>query len=92
MKSYVAVVERRTTQFVVTFPDLPGWASEGATIEEARSNARTALAKRLQELIEGGGAIPAPSSLPDIVADPRWSRANVEAILLGVRPVAKKSD
>ena len=91
MKSYVAVVERRTTQFAVSFPDLPGWAAEGATIEEARSNARTALAKRLQELIDEGAALPAPSSITDIVTDPRWQAATIEAILLGVRPVARRT-
>ena len=89
MKSYVALIHARDRQVAISFPDLPGCASEGTTIEEARSSAAHALAVHLQNLIEGGEAIPPPSSIIEIVSDPKWRPETVDAIVLAVRPVAR---
>jgi predicted RNase H-like HicB family nuclease len=89
MKNYVALVHTTATKVTMSFPDLPGCACEGATIDEARGSAAHALAVHLQNLIEGGEAVPAPSSLLEIVSDPRWRAEGIEAIVLAVRPVAR---
>ena len=89
MKSYVALVHARERDVTISFPDLPGCTSEGTTIEAARASAAHALGGHLQGLIERGEAIPRPSSLLEIVSDPKWRAANVDAIILAVRPSAR---
>ena len=89
MKSYVAVVHRREAGFAISFPDLPGCRSTGATMEAARAEAEHALAVHLQHLVEAGDAIPVPSSLKEIVADPKLPAANIDTIILAVRPVVR---
>ena len=89
MKSYIAVVHRREAGFLVSFPDLPGCTSRGATIETARAEAEHALAVHLQHLVGSGDAIPAPSSLKEIVSDRKLAEANIDAIILAVRPVVR---
>ena len=89
MKSYVALVHTGDRQITMSFPDLPGCVSAGGTMEELRASAAHALAVHLQKLIENGEAIPPPSSIIEIVSDPKWDPETVDAIILAVRPVAR---
>jgi predicted RNase H-like HicB family nuclease len=53
--------------FVVTCPALPGLATYGATIEEARQMARDAMEGYIETLIDDGEAVPesdAPQTTP----------------------------
>lgn len=52
--------------FSVYFPDLPGCASYGATLDGAQKNARDALGLHLYGMEKDGDPIPAPSSTPEI--------------------------
>lgn len=52
--------------FSVYFPDLPGCISYGATLDEARKNARDALGLHLYGMEKDGDQIPAPSAAPEI--------------------------
>lgn len=52
--------------FSVYFPDLPGCASYGDTLDEAQSNARDALALHLYGMEKDGDPIPTPSATPEI--------------------------
>jgi predicted RNase H-like HicB family nuclease len=54
----------------VSFPDLPGCITAGRTLDEAPAMAADALALHLQGMIEDGEAIPGPSSLEAVMADP----------------------
>lgn len=53
-------------RFSVYFPDLPGCASYGATLDEAQKNAQDALALHLYGMENDGDPIPAPSAAPEI--------------------------
>ena len=46
--------------YAITFPDLPGCRSDGATPEEALSNGRDALASWLAVARESGDRLPQP--------------------------------
>jgi len=49
--------------YLVEFPDLPGCLTEGATLEEARHNAKEALTGYLSSVFERNLKIPDPSAL-----------------------------
>ena len=49
--------------YLVEFPDLPGCLTEGATIDEAKHNAKEALTGYLSSVFERTLKIPAPSAL-----------------------------
>ena len=52
--------------FSVYFPDLPGCASYGDTLDEAQRNAKDALALHLYGMEMDGDSIPAPSAAPEV--------------------------
>lgn len=62
--SYVfpAIIEKGDKNYSVYFPDLPGCASSGRTVEEAIGEAREALAFHLWGMEQDGEAIPRSSS------------------------------
>lgn len=67
---YIALVHKDAdTDYGVSFPDLPGCVTAGATLDEARAMAAAALALHLEGLAEDGEAIPAPSSLEAIMVE-----------------------
>lgn len=59
------VPDRDEGGFVVSFPDLPGCLSTGASYEAAIRNAKDALREWLRAAQEEGIAIPEPDSLED---------------------------
>jgi predicted RNase H-like HicB family nuclease len=90
MKSYIAIVRQIGSECAISFPDLPGCEpAAGATMEAARKTASHMLALHLQELIETGEGIPAPSSIIEVVSDPQWRSEEVDAIILALRSVAR---
>ena len=48
--------------FVITFPDLPGCMSDGATYEEAIENGRDAFRAWMDSMIEDGKPLPKPGA------------------------------
>ncbi len=71
MRSYIGLIQKAADgDFGVTFPDFPGVITAGATLDDARSSAQEALAIHIAGLAESGEAIPAPSSLEDVMSDP----------------------
>jgi predicted RNase H-like HicB family nuclease len=67
---YPAIIERAAEGFGVFFPDLPGCTSTGATLQDAVRNAETALQAHIDLAAEHGDAVPEPSELDVIAADP----------------------
>ena len=53
----------------VSFPDLPGCVTAGATLDETRDMAVEALDLHLQAMAENGDPIPARSRLEAVMAD-----------------------
>ncbi len=71
MTDYIALIHKDAdSEYGVSFPDLPGCISVGATMAEARVNAEEALALHVEGMIEDGETIPAPSSLDAVMARP----------------------
>lgn len=71
MASYIALLRKDPdSDYGVEFPDLPGCITAGTDIDEARAFAEEALQLHLEGLIADGEALPEPSGLEDIMADP----------------------
>ena len=76
MRSYIALIHvEKKSDYGVSFPDFPGCASAGRTLEEARAMATEALAFHVEGMLEDGEEIPEPSTLDSVVADRRNGRA-----------------
>ncbi|MFW7267530.1 type II toxin-antitoxin system HicB family antitoxin [Gluconacetobacter sp. Hr-1-5] len=84
MTNYIALIHKDPdTDFGVSFPDFPGCITAGRTLDEAQSMAQEALEGHIACMAEDGEAVPAPSSLETIMADPE-NRDGV-AVLIAVR-------
>jgi predicted RNase H-like HicB family nuclease len=71
MRHYIALIRKEEgSDFGVSFPDLPGCATAGSTLDEARDFACEALAFHLEGIVKDGDPVPEPSSLEAIMADP----------------------
>jgi predicted RNase H-like HicB family nuclease len=88
MTEYVALIHKEAdSDFGVSFPDFPGCITAGSTLDEARAMAEEALAFHIEGMVEDGEAIPAPSSLADIMKT-RENRDAV-AVLVDARQQAR---
>jgi len=89
MTAYVALLRKETaSDFGVDFPDFPGCITAGVTLEDARRMATEALALHIEGMIEDGDAIPEPSGLDAIMADPHHNDAVAVLIDAPVRQVS----
>ena len=71
MNQYIALIHKEAdSDYGVSFPDFPGVITAGATLDETRAMAEEALGFHIDGLIEDGEAIPEPSSLEQVMADP----------------------
>lgn len=71
MTTYIALLRKDPdSDFGVDFPDFPGCITAGSTIDEAFRMAHEALAFHIEGMLEDGEAIPVPSALDVIMADP----------------------
>ena len=60
-REYVALIHKEPgSDYGVSFPDLPGCISAGATLEEAEAMAHEALALHIKGLRADGDALPEP--------------------------------
>jgi predicted RNase H-like HicB family nuclease len=88
MRQYIGLIHKEAeSDFGVSFPDFPGIATAGTTLDDARAMAEEALAFHIEGLVADGEAIPEPSRLEDIMADPE-NRDGV-AILVAVKTEAR---
>jgi predicted RNase H-like HicB family nuclease len=60
------------TAFGVVFPDLPGCFSAGDTLDEAIKNASEAAALWIEDALDNGNHVPAPSSFDAVRNNPEW--------------------
>lgn len=71
MTSYIALLFKKDgSDYGVAFPDFPGCVTAGETLEEARRLAAEALAFHIDGMRAAGEAIPDPSTLDAVMADP----------------------
>ncbi len=89
MTAYVALLRKEAdSDFGVDFPDFPGCITAGTTLEDARRMATEALALHIEGMTEDGEAVPAPSGLDTIMADPHHQDAVAVLIDAPIRPVS----
>ena len=82
MAQYIALVRKEAdSDYGVSFPDLPGCVTVGATLDEARAFAEEALALHIEGMIEDGDPIPEPSTLESVMED--TANRDGVAILVG---------
>jgi predicted RNase H-like HicB family nuclease len=68
---FPAIIEGdRESGYSVFFPDLPGLASGGDTLQHAAEQAREGLELHIAGMLEDGDDIPKPTALEDIRVDP----------------------
>jgi predicted RNase H-like HicB family nuclease len=73
---FPAIIERAKRRgYGVFFPDLPGLAAAGDTLQHAADQAREALEFHIAGMVDDGEQIPTPTSLEDIPADPEVKEA-----------------
>ena len=71
MRHYIGIIHKdRDSDYGISFPDFPGCVSAGATLDEARAMGEEALALHVRGMIEDGNALPEPTSLEEVMADP----------------------
>jgi predicted RNase H-like HicB family nuclease len=88
MAQYIALIHKDAdSDYGVSFPDLPGCVTAGATLDEARAFAGEALALHLEGLVADEQPVPEPSTLEAVMDDP-VNRDGV-AILVGVETRAR---
>jgi len=90
MRQYIGLIHKQAdSDFGVSFPDFPGVATAGMTLDDARAMAEEALAFHIEGLTEDGEAVPEPSSLEQVMAD-QENRDGV-AILVAVKSDVAKA-
>ena len=71
MRHYIGLIHKDAdSDYGVSFPDLPGCITAGATLDEARAMAEEALKIHLEGMVEDGDPVPEPSTLEAVMADP----------------------
>jgi predicted RNase H-like HicB family nuclease len=84
MRHYIALIHKDPdSDYGVSFPDLPGVITAGTDLDDARAMAAEALALHLEGMAADGEAVPEPSSLEEIMANPK-NRSGV-AVLIPAR-------
>jgi len=74
MPTYIAIIHKDPeSDYGVSFPDFPGCITAGGTLDEAKDMAVEALTGHIRCLLEDGEAIPLPSSLENIMANPDFA-------------------
>jgi predicted RNase H-like HicB family nuclease len=90
MRQYIALIHKdASSDYGVSFPDLPGCVTAGVDLDDARQMAEEALALHLAGMAEDEEPIPEPSSLEAVMAD-RENRESV-AILVKAPPATAKA-
>lgn len=88
-RTYPVVIETDAEcGFSAFFPDLPGCAAAGETVEGCFQDAQAALMLHLAGMIEDGDALPEPTPLHAVTVDPD---VTVSAVLLASAPVSGRS-
>lgn len=72
-QSIVALIHGEPGSYCISFPDVPGCISAGASLEETLANGAEALTFHLEGMAEDRDKPPVPRSLDAIHADPDFA-------------------
>ena len=90
MRNYIGLIHKDAeSDYGVSFPDFPGVVTAGTDLDDARRMAEEALALHVEGMVEDGEAIPEPSSLEAVMADP--DHKDGVAILVSLKADARKA-
>ena len=90
MRNFIGLIHKEeNSDYGVSFPDLPGVATAGIDLDDARRMASEALALHVEGMIADGDPIPEPSSLEAIMAD--QANRDCVAILVSVKMPTSRS-
>lgn len=73
MHSIVALIHGEPGSYGISFPDVPGCISAGATLDETLANGAGALMFHLEGMAEDGEKPPVPRSLDALKGDPEFA-------------------
>jgi predicted RNase H-like HicB family nuclease len=83
MRYYIGLIHKDAdSDYSVSFPDFPGVATAGKSLDDAKAMAEEALALHVDRLVDDGEALPEPSTL-DAVMGLRDSKGGVAIVALG---------
>jgi predicted RNase H-like HicB family nuclease len=88
---YFVMIDGKIGAYGVVFPDLPGCAAMGKTIDGALANAAEALRDWVEATEEGGEVVPAPRALEDLRRDPDVAEALAAGASLAVVPLVRET-
>jgi predicted RNase H-like HicB family nuclease len=91
MARYVALIDGQAGGYGVVFPDLPGCAAMGKTMDEALANAADALRDWAEVTEESGGKIPRPRVLEVLRRDAEVKRALALGAGLATVPLVRET-
>lgn len=78
---YVGLIHKdEGSDYGISFPDVPGCVSTGATADAASRNAVAALALHIGAMVYDGEAIPPARDLDDILSDPELADWRKDAV------------
>jgi predicted RNase H-like HicB family nuclease len=90
MPHYIALIHKDDgSDYGVSFPDFPGVATGGRTLDEARAMAEEALAFHIEGMMEDDDPVPEPTTLDAIMGDPD-NRDGV-VTLISLKPSPKRA-
>jgi predicted RNase H-like HicB family nuclease len=73
MVAVVALIDGRPGAYGISFPDFPGAAAGGASLDEALRRGREGLAFHIESMDEVGEALPRVRDVAEIRADPEFA-------------------
>ncbi|MEX2318585.1 MAG: type II toxin-antitoxin system HicB family antitoxin [Bauldia sp.] len=88
---YTVLIDGKAGAYGVVFPDLPGCAAMGRTIEQAISNAVAALRDWVEVSEEYGDIVPSPRSIEKLRRDRDVAAALAEGATLASVPLIRES-
>ncbi|WP_185982995.1 type II toxin-antitoxin system HicB family antitoxin [Aureimonas mangrovi] len=86
MTNVVALIHGEAGTYGISFPDFPGAASGGATVDEALARGRALLATHIEALTEEKVALPALRTLEEVRADPALAEDFADAVAVTLVP------
>ena len=91
MNRYTALIDGQAGAYGIVFPDLPGCAAMGKTIEAAIANAGAAMRDWAEVTLEMGGVLPDPRALEELRQDADVVAALAEGSTLASVPMIRDS-
>ncbi len=82
MANVIALIHGKDNAYGVSFPDYPGVAAGGTTLDEAIARGREGLAVHIEALLEDGEEISGPRDLAALKVDPTLAEDFADAVLV----------